>query len=297
MTATHLDPAGSARYILSLGSSLQALVAGRQRAAHALIDLIDTSPLIAAVHLPVAAPAGDTILLAAAIAARLKRTGMFVEVDISRKHPVNVARSLVSLSHLTAHRIGWSLSAVPAAAVARNNRWLTDAPPSAGEASARQEFADLVIDLARSWPYESLIGDRERGWYNVEGSIRPIFRSGHFSVEGSLNMPGVPYGAIPFLSFDADPELKGHLRVGPEAVAGIGAAGAGLDLFPVFAPSSAGIGASSERDALYYVAGLRDVEQLSLLKRSSELALPEGNPKQGSIWYLLGVRPSVARLS
>lgn len=286
-----------ARYILALDSGLQALIATRQQGVNAWLAALDASSAVAAIHLPVCSPVGDTILLAASFAARLSRTAIFAEVDVATKHPVNVARALVSASHLSGHRIGWALSAVGEAAIRRQNRWLNRTAPPAGAPSIRQEFADLVIDLARSWPYESLIGDRERGWYNVAGSIRQIARTGHFSVSGSLNMPGVPYGALPFLSFDTDAELSGHLQIGPVLRHADEDNDNDVQLFPVVAPSNRGLGTSSVEGELYYVTGLRTLDQLSRLTRASNLAVPERQPRSGSIWQLLGVRPSVERLS
>lgn len=293
MTHTALDPAPP-RYILSLEADLQSSIAKRQREAAGIVNLIATSPSIVAVHLPARGPASDTILLAAFLAARLKNTGLFVEVDITRKHPVNVARSLVSLSHLTGHRIGWGLSPILEADAARNNPWLASPRPSGEGLSVRQEFAEAVTELSRTWPLEGLIGDRDRGWYNVAGSIRPVDRAGgHFAISGTLNIPGAPYGAIPFLSFGGDHEFHGHLQVAQETANAGAVDDAGLAFHPVAAPSSITIGRSVERGPLLYAEGLRDTDQLVRLKRATDLALPEGNAKAGTIWHLLGVRPSV----
>ncbi|MFG1478710.1 hypothetical protein V5F53_08575 [Xanthobacter sp. V4C-4] len=294
----HLHPPAHPRYVVSLEPGLQDALLTPDRAAADLLRLLDDSRAFAAVHLPASDVAREPLLRASALTARLPRTGLIAEVDIARKHPVNVARALVSLSHLSGHRAGWGLRPADEAALRAHNPWLADTPANAGAGSIRREFAALVTALSRSWPYESLIGDRARGWFHVEGAIGTIRHRGNFAVEGVLNIPSAPHGAIPFLTFDTDTELRGHLRVGREPVRSPAADAADVALFPIEAPSNAVIGPLVDQPVLYFVTGIRHAEQVRALKRDAELARPDDEPAEAdaSIWDLLGVRPSVAAL-
>lgn len=292
MTFESSSPDPAPRYIVALDADVQQALWRREPAAHALLDLVDGSPLFAAVHLPAVPHFGDSLLLAAALLPRLPNTALIAQIDVTRKHPLNVARSLASLSHLSGHRIGWDLRVVPDADVLRYNPWIANPGFSGGQIPVRRAFANLVIDLLQTWPQESLIGDRERGWYHVEGAIRPLAHVGYFDIHGPLNIPGPPHGAIPFLSFEVDAELRGHLQVGEPGRAH--ASAAGLTLSDVTAPSNAGLGRSSEARPLRYVRGAREREGLTRLLQDVDLRLPTGlAPDGGAIWQRLGVRPSV----
>lgn len=292
-----LDRPTPRRYIVSLDAALQEKIFARGRDADEFLHLLDGSDLFAAVHLQAGPAAGDPLLRAAALTARLPRTGLFAEIDIARKHPVNVARSLLSLSHLSGHKAGWGLRPAADAALLAQNPWIKQ-EPAAAHGSIRWEFATLVTALTRSWPYESLIGDRPRGWFYVDGAIRPIHHQGRFDVEGVLNIPSAPHGAVPFLTFDADRELAGHLRVQAPAGRDVITEAAGVTLRPVEAPSNAAVGRSSDKPALYLVEGVGTADQLRLLKRHADLDRPDDAvaPADASIWHLLGVRPSVAAI-
>lgn len=296
----HVPPPPLPRYIVSLPPAVQAqpLTGAGER----LLSALDDSPLFAALHLPATPSNTDPLLRAALLTSRLKRTGLFAEVAIGRKHPVNVARTLLSLSHLSAHHAGWSLRPAEDDAVRAENPWLNPEPRQAPKGSIRQEFASVVTALTRSWPYESLIGDQERGWLQVEGALQTISSHGHFDVEGVLNIPSAPHGAIPFLTFADDAELAGHLRVRDQAVESEVARLAEVRIRPVDAPSNGNVGharaTSAPGPALFFVEGVTHVDQLRRLKRHTELSHVDdaADAPRASIWELLGVRPSIAPL-
>ncbi len=135
--------------------------------------------------------AAAAVLLARTVAARV-----LVPAPPRRDHPYNLARRVASLGHLSTGRSGvvfgpedhagasgdpWSVSTGGVAA---------DTSP-AGRAVAA---ARAVRALERSWPLDSVVGDRESGIFVRSDEIEHVDVEGVFRIAGPLTVPEPPHG-------------------------------------------------------------------------------------------------------
>lgn len=110
-------------------------------------------------------PSIDPSLLVSAIAAATERIGVAITFSTGYEHPVDLARKLTTLDHLTAGRVGWNIVTTEIAGRARTLG--LDAPLAHDDRYvAAEEFLDLVYALwESSWEPGAVIADRAAGVY------------------------------------------------------------------------------------------------------------------------------------
>lgn len=151
------------------------------------IDRIDGSP-----------PAPLT-LAASAVGATLsgatKRGRFLIAASPQRDHPYNLARRVVSLAHLSRGRSGVVIGTrdlyLP--------KGLEETPARAGgggwtgrdlvDARTAYDAAIAVRALERSWPYDSIVANRDAGILVQSDRIRHVDLDNTYSIAGPLNVP------------------------------------------------------------------------------------------------------------
>ncbi|HVV12626.1 LLM class flavin-dependent oxidoreductase [Amycolatopsis sp.] len=151
------------------------------------IDRVDGSP-----------PAGSTVDSSAAGAVLAGRTtgGRFlIAASPQRDHPYNLARRVASLGHLSRGRSGLLAGVRDAYA------------PGESSAARARAAVEAVRALEQSWPYDSVVGDRETGILVRSNEIVHVDLAGEFAIAGPLNAPEPPTGAsvIAWYGPDAPP--------------------------------------------------------------------------------------------
>lgn len=156
------------------------------------IDRIDGSP-----------PASVTLSSSAAAAhlAGATRGGRFlVTATPQRDHPYNIARRTASLGHLSRGRSGVLIGVRDAYAPSTH----ADTPvrghserggPAPLNAQTAFDAARAVRLLEQSWPYDSIIGDRDNGILVQSNRISHVDIDTSFSIAGPLNVPEPATGA------------------------------------------------------------------------------------------------------
>ncbi|GAA3792091.1 LLM class flavin-dependent oxidoreductase [Amycolatopsis tucumanensis] len=133
------------------------------------------------------APAGQTLdssAVGAALAGRTTRGRFLIVASPQRDHPYNLARRVASLGHLSRGRSGLLVGVRDAYA----------APERATPARAN-DAARAVRALEQSWPYDSIVGNRETGILVRSNEIVHVDLGGEFPIAGPLNAPEPPTGA------------------------------------------------------------------------------------------------------
>jgi alkanesulfonate monooxygenase SsuD/methylene tetrahydromethanopterin reductase-like flavin-dependent oxidoreductase (luciferase family) len=157
----------------------------------------------------------DSTIAIAALAARAPRTGWLAAAAVHRDHPYNLACRIASADHLSGGRSGLVLGLSDGYAPAGREGhevWggagLTlDVPIGV---STTLDAATAIRQLWQSWPYSSIIADRDSRFYARGDQIRHIDHRGVFSIDGPLTVPTTPQGA---------PVLAWRARTATEAVA------------------------------------------------------------------------------
>ncbi|KWX22898.1 luciferase [Mycolicibacterium wolinskyi] len=132
----------------------------------------------------------------ATVAARHSTTlGLVVAAAGHRDHPYNLARRLVSVDHAAQGRVGWlALDFDHTIALnAATDTW-TDARLD------RHHTADVVSavrTLWRTWPLDSVVGDRVSGVFTDVTRIRRADVRRGYDIAGPLNVPGSVQGDLP----------------------------------------------------------------------------------------------------
>ncbi|GIF24042.1 hypothetical protein BJ973_004655 [Actinoplanes tereljensis] len=128
----------------------------------------------------------DSSAVGASLAARTRRARFLIVASPQRDHPYNLARRVASLGHLSRGRSGVLFGAADAYA-----------PPGERPRTAATaiDAARVVRALEQSWPYDSIIGDRETGILVQSDRIVHIDHDGVYSVAGPLNVPEPPTGS------------------------------------------------------------------------------------------------------
>ncbi|GAA2607179.1 LLM class oxidoreductase [Paractinoplanes durhamensis] len=130
----------------------------------------------------------DSSAIGASLAARTRQARFLIVASPQRDQPYNLARRVASLGHLSRGRSGVLFGAADAYAV----------PEPGGlplTAATAIDAARVVRALEQSWPYDSVIGDRETGILVQSDRIVHIDHDGVYSVAGPLNVPEPPTGA------------------------------------------------------------------------------------------------------
>ncbi|AOF94165.1 LLM class flavin-dependent oxidoreductase [Sinorhizobium sp. RAC02] len=149
------------------------------------------------------APAPVTLASSAAgatLAGSTKHGRFLIAAAPQRDHPYNIARRVASLSHLSGGRSGL-LIGVRDAYAPEGPR---DAPAWGGaglgggaplNAQTAYDTARAVRALEQSWPYDSIIGNRETGILVEANRIVHVDIDNSFSIAGPLNAPEPETGA------------------------------------------------------------------------------------------------------
>lgn len=149
------------------------------------------------------APA-PTTLAASAVGATLagatKQGRFFITATPQRDHPYNIARRVASLAHLSGGRSGLLIGVRdayapegPKEAPAWGGAGLGVGAPL--NAQTAYDAARAVRALEQSWPYASIIGNRETGILVQSNRIVHVDVDNSFSIAGPLNAPEPKTGA------------------------------------------------------------------------------------------------------
>ena len=178
------------------------------------IDRVDGS-----VPVPGARTVESTVAIAA-LAARAPRIGWLAAAAVHRDHPYNLARRIASADHLSDGRSGLVLGLSDGYAPAGRDGhevWggagLTTGAPIA--VATTRDAAAAIGELWQSWPYESIIADRQTRIYARGEQIVHIGHRGVFDIDGPLTVPTTPQGS---------PVLAWYARTAEEAEAAQGVA-------------------------------------------------------------------------
>ncbi len=158
----------------------------------------------------------DPSLLATVAARHTSALGLVVAAAAHRDHPYNLARRLLSVDHAARGRVGWlALDFDHGTALnAATDTWLGD---ELGPAHTSDAVA-AVRTLWRTWPLESVVGDRTTGVFADTDQIRRADVARGYRIAGPLNVPG---------------SRQGDLPVWRQAVAGTDASVSGADVVVV----------------------------------------------------------------
>jgi FMN-dependent oxidoreductase (nitrilotriacetate monooxygenase family) len=136
----------------------------------------------------------DPAQVAAQIAAVTTHLGVGVTLSTSFNEPYNLARTLLSLDHLSGGRVAWNVIQSQGPANYRNF-------PRAEELSGPtlydrgDEFVEAVTALWKSWGPGALVQDQETGVFADPEQINAVDYEGKYvSVGGPLNLPPSPQG-------------------------------------------------------------------------------------------------------
>jgi hypothetical protein len=142
----------------------------------------------------------DSSAVGASLAARTTRARFLIVASPQRDHPYNLARRVASLGHLSRGRSGVLFGVADA--------YAAPGPDDAGAwggaglgggapltAATALDAARAVRALEQSWPYDSIIGDRETGILVRSDRIAHIDHDGVYSIAGPLNAPEPATGA------------------------------------------------------------------------------------------------------
>lgn len=141
----------------------------------------------------------DPTTAALALGRALPEHGFLVAVAPTREHPYNAARRVLSLDHVLDGRVGAVVGA------------LDHGAPSIGEQHDPAEFARVLRGLWRTWPLDSIVGDRSSGVFAHTDRIRPLDHDGGpdgYRVRGPLTTPSSRQGE-PVLAVWHDVDLPG----------------------------------------------------------------------------------------
>jgi len=172
----------------------------------------------------------DPSSAAIALGRALPTHGLLLAVAPTREHPYNVARRVLSLDHVLDARVGLIVGA--------RDHGL----PVTGARHDPIEFAGVVLGLWRTWPLDSIVGDRETGRFADTDRIRPLDHDGGpdgYRVRGPLTTPssrqGEPVLALWHDVVAAGTDQDGASPVGADLVLG----GPAYPLAPLPAESGA----------------------------------------------------------
>ncbi|MBB5916098.1 FMN-dependent oxidoreductase (nitrilotriacetate monooxygenase family) [Nocardia transvalensis] len=126
----------------------------------------------------------DPLVVLPALARETEHVGLVATVSTTYSTPYALARSILSLDHLSHGRAGWNVVTTMDPAVARNFG-SQEAPPRAERYRRAQEFTEVVDKLWASWP-----DDVTEAWDLDRLRHSPIDHRGEFfSVAGPLQLP------------------------------------------------------------------------------------------------------------
>ena len=141
-------------------------------------------------------PAGrlEPTVLLTAVALATQHIGVISTASSSYNEPLNLARRVASVDHISKGRAAWNL-VTNAGDAAAQNFGLAGAPLHVDRYDRAGEFAEVVLKLWDSWEDDAIIGDHVNGVFADNKKVHEINHVGkHFSVKGPLNVPRSPQG-------------------------------------------------------------------------------------------------------
>ncbi|MFI5914503.1 NtaA/DmoA family FMN-dependent monooxygenase [Dactylosporangium sp. NPDC051541] len=136
----------------------------------------------------------DPAQVAATIAAVTTHLGVGVTLSTSFNEPYNLARTLLSLDHLSGGRVAWNVIQSNGPANYANF-------PHVEQLSGAQlydrgdDFVEAVTALWNAWDRDALVQDQETGVFVETSKVTvPDYKGRYLSVRGPLNLPPSPQG-------------------------------------------------------------------------------------------------------
>ncbi len=134
-----------------------------------------------------------TVLLGA-LAATTRNIGLVGTISTTYNEPLNVARRVASLDHLSGGRGGWNVVTSTFDSEAKNFN-LREQLSNDERYSRANEFLDVVFDLWDTWEDGALVLDQETRTFFDPARVHYLNHEGrHFRVRGPNNLPRSPQG-------------------------------------------------------------------------------------------------------
>ncbi len=144
----------------------------------------------------------------ATLAGTTKYGRFLIAATPQRDHPYNIARRVASLAHLSNGRSGLLIGVRdayapegPEGAAAWGGAGLAGGAPL--DAQTAYDAARAVRALELSWPYDSIIGNRDTGILVESNRIVHVDIDNRFSIAGPLNTPEPATGASVIVWYSA----------------------------------------------------------------------------------------------
>ncbi len=130
----------------------------------------------------------EPLTLLSYLAAGTRNIGLVGTVSTTYQHPYNLARSMMTLDHISGGRAGWNVVTSVGEQAARNFGLPEQSAHDARYARA-QESVEVVRALWRSFDKDAFPRDRETGQYLNPEAVHTVAHHGEFfDIEGPLNI-------------------------------------------------------------------------------------------------------------
>jgi FMN-dependent oxidoreductase (nitrilotriacetate monooxygenase family) len=136
----------------------------------------------------------NTLAVLAALAGVTEHIGLVGTLQTTFNEPVELAKQLATLDHLTGGRAGWNVVTSSDAFHGANFRRGGFLDPSERYTRAA-EFIDVARELWDSWQSDAIVVDRADGVFADRAGIRDVDHHGvQFDVSGTFPVPRSPQG-------------------------------------------------------------------------------------------------------
>ncbi|MFJ3383133.1 MULTISPECIES: NtaA/DmoA family FMN-dependent monooxygenase [unclassified Curtobacterium] len=136
----------------------------------------------------------NTLAILAALAGVTEHIGLVGTLQTTFNEPVELAKQLATLDHLTNGRAGWNVVTSSDAFHGANFRRGGFLDPSERYTRAA-EFIDVARELWDSWQADAVVADRATGVFADRSRIRDVDHHGpQFDVSGTFPVPRSPQG-------------------------------------------------------------------------------------------------------
>lgn len=151
------------------------------------------------------APKHDPMMLMPLLAKATSRLGLIATGSTSLYPPFLLARTLVTLDHITKGRTGWNI-VTSSEDRAAQNYGLPALPEHDDRYGRADEFVDVVSQLMGSWEPDALVMDHERNIYVDHEKVHTVnFKGQWHSSRGPLNTLAPPGGRPVFCQAGSSP--------------------------------------------------------------------------------------------
>jgi FMN-dependent oxidoreductase (nitrilotriacetate monooxygenase family) len=136
----------------------------------------------------------NTLAILAALAGVTDHIGLVGTLQTTFNEPVELAKQLATLDHLTGGRAGWNVVTSSDAFHGANFRRGGFLEP-ADRYTRAAEFVDVARELWDSWRTDAVVADRAAGRFAARSRIRDVDHHGpQFDVSGTFPVPRSPQG-------------------------------------------------------------------------------------------------------